>query len=370
LLNFHLFVDPYATIHVSQILVGFELLARQGVLSYSVTQKKNSDVFGHPLTVTAECGGVSMAFDCHDDGLETAAAKVEKAIEKSGIDHYFKRSYCGEYYGGELAARVHPLGMNYHVSCKGNRYNQIHLRDVLKISNRVDLHNVVRKVVARLPVSGRLYDGNFDYKNFENPAYENLSGAILFLSRTWFPLAEMDPQNDLKNVDSILKKYPNLQYIFDMDETRAELIRALKREFGARVTAGFSDNDFARKKYPGLIADAALTDRHRYLERMKKSQVCLTTEGLVRSTGWKMAEYVAAGRAIVCEPPFYETTGDFGAGANYLGFASVDEALAGVHTLLSDGERCREMMRQNKHYYENYLSPDNLVMNAIEKAFS
>lgn len=72
-----------------------------------------------------------------------------------------------------------------------------------------------------------------------------------------------------------------------------------------------SDNACARRLCPELIVPDKLTGKRAYLHRMQHTEICVASTGLHGSTGWKLAEYVAAGRAIVTEPLRYTLPGGF-----------------------------------------------------------
>ena len=100
---------------------------------------------------------------------------------------------------------------------------------------------------------------------------------------------------------------------------------------------------------------------------MNRSSICITTTGLHRSTGWKFAEFVAAGKAIVSEPLAFFAPGGMSANRNYLPFESTDRLLSAIDDLLSHPRAIRDMEKENTDYYSHYLRPDALVFNAIEQ---
>lgn len=88
--------------------------------------------------------------------------------------------------------------------------------------------------------------------------------------------------------------------------------------------------------------------------------------GLRKSTGWKLAEYVANAKAVVSEKLYYQPTGDFENGKNYLEFNSAAECVNKVAELFNDSEKRYQMKRANYRYYQEYLRPDILVWNTIQ----
>ena len=94
----------------------------------------------------------------------------------------------------------------------------------------------------------------------------------------------------------------------------------------------------------------------------------LASTGLHQSSGWKIAEYLAAGRAIVSEPLCYEVPGPFQAGENYLTYTSADGCIEQIRTLLAHPEQILQMGQRNRAYYDTWLRPDQIVTKALEQA--
>ncbi len=363
-----LLFDPLATIHISQTLVGFALLERQGYCALQIEREQTKQYFGHNQVVMARLeDGTALVFDAHDIGeFHVPVGEFDAAMATLNVRAYFRRSYrAGAYDASAFAERQRPLGMNYHVSCPGNPYNRIAPGDLYCIKDPLARHNLLRKGLASLPF-GRLSDRQFYPERFAQPAMHPSDGTILFLTRTWFPLEEHDPNCTPAGLEALLAKMPSLAEILRMDETRAALIRLLRKEYGGRALAGFARNRFAEMMFPDLIAPESVTRRGAYLQAMRRAEVCLTTVGLHRSTGWKMGEYVAAAQAIICEPLWDTLPGDFAPERNYLTFDTPENALQKTESLLRYSALAANMRTENEAYYAAYLRPDRLIGRALE----
>ena len=150
-----------------------------------------------------------------------------------------------------------------------------------------------------------------------------------------------------------------------INKKRIELVRALKKKYGKMFIGGIKNDAYARNVCPDLVLDEKLTRKKRYLSIMKKCGICIATTGLHESTGWKFAEYVAAGKAIVSEPLHYEVFGEFIAGKNYLEFNSTEECINQIEILLSDSKLRHFIEKANRKYYKNYERPDKQIQNAL-----
>ncbi|MBP3441210.1 MAG: hypothetical protein J6L62_00260 [Clostridia bacterium] len=196
---------------------------------------------------------------------------------------------------------------------------------------------------------------------------------MLFLTRLW--------DSSSISAESILKTYP----YFSAEEAKQEAekwkssldsatqnriayIRELKDHFGDRIIAGVSNDDFSRRVCPEFIVDPSVTQRNNYISMIKKNYICITSEGLHHSIGWKFAEYVAAGKAIVTEPLFYEVPYGFYEGTNYLTYTDVSSCIESCEKFLRDIDSVHAMEKRNREYYENHVRPDSLILDSLKVA--
>src|SRR5262249_46461396 len=108
-----------------------------------------------------------------------------------------------------------------------------------------------------------------------------------------------------------------------------------------------------------------LTSKHAYLKLLRTHEVCIATSGLHGSSGWKFAEYMAAGRAIVSEPLRHRIPGTFSPGSEYLSFEGVDDCVAAVARLLGDRALRESCMHAARRYFDEYVSPPVMVRRAL-----
>lgn len=254
-------------------------------------------------------------------------------IDRDGLascDVYLKRSYSGG------PAKVKPLGLNYEVFAAGFDFREIARR--------------LRYQSARCVASYLLRRHPRSVKDFEGGVIEGkFEPHVLFTCRAWEP-NQADPQ---KNEERVA-----------INDMRAQLILALRHEFGARCLAGFSGTDHARRLYRRAVLEPDCSAQRAYIQRMKRTPICIATMGLHGSNGWKLAEYVAANRAIVSETLHYQAP-HFEAGTNYLPFVTVAECLEQVGKLMDSNWECQKLSMANLAYYRHHLRPDRLVSDAL-----
>jgi hypothetical protein len=180
--------------------------------------------------------------------------------------------------------------------------------------------------------------------------------SVLFLSRLWEPAraknAELKSERERLN------------------QTRADCIRGLRREFGRRFIGGLEATDYARKHFNDCVVDRNLTRKSAYLGLVRDADICISTQGLLQSNPWKLGEYVAMSRAIISEPLAHAVPGDFTAGQNYLEFTTPDQCVAQAAKLAGDPLYRYDMMLRNYAYYHSFLRPDMLVWNTLQTALA
>lgn len=327
--------------HNRLIVTGFHELERQGVLNLSIIKDYERGAKlppWVPLTEAIINGKIKIAFDTSDG--YASVKQVDDYLDD--IDFYFKRSFSKENNKRVFPKnydKVFPLSFNYDVSYFFNPMDFSH--------TLTDISVIARKVI----------------KPYNMQAYENTSTSInhriLFMCRLWDP--EGSDVNQYK---------PAQDERIRINQMRIDVIRALREKYGTDFIGGVSDDDYSRKVCPDLILCKELTSKKHYLSVMKKCEVCIATTGLHKSTGWKFAEYVVAGKAIVSEPLCYEVYGDFLAGKNYLEFSSVEECLRNVETLLRNEKMRKSLEMANREYYSRYCRPDKQIQNALQLALT
>lgn len=146
---------------------------------------------------------------------------------------------------------------------------------------------------------------------------------------------------------------------------RIEIIRTLRLTYPDTFVGGIKRSKYSITVAPDLILPKRMTQKVNYLKLMKQSDICIGSMGLCESTGWKTAEYVAAGKAIVCEKLHYTNPGDFRNGNNYLEFECVEQCLKNIEYLIANPQEILRIKQNHHEYYCKFLRPDMLVKNAI-----
>ena len=323
--------------HTRQVVVGFCELAQRGDVKLKLLRDRGLRRDTPPPVLRALINGRTVLYDVRDgynfsedDQFDSAA--FHKSLDE--VDFYFKRSFDpARHVGMTNAEKVRPLGLNYLVALRGfHPY----------VWERTwDLGATLRTFAGRQP----------SVEHFEGPPTVDLDPKVLFMARVWDPDEKEGKLRDERHA---------------INDMRADCIRAARKEFASVFYGGLALDDFAQRHYPDcLLPSAGASGKKAFLKRVRESSICVATTGLHGSIGWKMAEYVAASKAIVSEPLNYVVPGNFVAGQNYLEFVSTDDFVCAVTRLLEDAKLRHDVMRHNWTYYQGWVRPDALVMNSI-----
>lgn len=325
--------------HMSQILTGFTMLARQGKVKLTVEDRSRdeSQPFRSVMAVVSY-RGKTLVYDMLDGYQHEDAIRYH--LEHS--DFYFKRSFSEEKntaLGLDWKGKMFPLGFNYHVSCPNHPIDKPFWKEEIK---------------RLLGIENNMYCCTyFSPRKFEQAPKPCKVPQVLFLTRLWYEDPDLPPH--------LLKERK------EINRMRIEIIRRLREMEGKiHFVGGLPDTDLAQTMAPDLIMPPSLTDRRNYLKCLRKSDICIGTMGLFESIGWKTGEYVASAKAIVNERLHYTVPGNFQTGVNYLEFDTAEQCIGAVKMLANDTERQVKMKLANRAYYQKYLRPDMLVWNSLK----
>lgn len=338
--------------HVAQLYAGFGELEAQGKIDVRwVISQSNPSPYQQPILEIELNGRWRIAYDQAD-----TYELIPERVDLQAVDLLFKRSYRPDYLRQQpFGDKVMPTGLNYFVVSRYDRG----FRRALAAQNKPDKLKLLLKQVHFLARMKRMSNSVFDCRieNFEAPPLYDPEPSILFAARLWKP--HRVQRDELKSERDTI------------NARRIDIVRCLRQEFGSRFIGGIIPDEYSRQ----IAADALLTDPHlsyrkSYLDLVRHASVCIATRGLLESTGWKFAEYIAASRAIVSEANANPIYGGLEEGRHYLGFNTVEECIEQVRRLIRDSALRYEMMKQNMLYYRAYLRPDALVMNTLVDALA
>lgn len=353
-INCTLFCSSNA-IHLSHLYTGFGLLETRGLITVKFLKNKEYKSNGKQLLVVSVNDSYHLAYD-------TADHDRVYQDELSKCDLYFKRSYDKNSHEN-LSKKILPLGLNYQVYGENDRAAVRSLwafrengssSTYDKFVNLIHSNSILSTIFRAKNAGKHL----FDVKSFEGLPKYSRSPSVLFLARAWDPEAF-----GIKSKELATERV-------SINLMRAECIRKLRKEFGQSFIGGFHADNFSLKNFKDCVVDPMLTQKNHYLETVRQSSIGVSTMGLDRSNGWKLAEYVANAKAIISETLHYEVPGDFSVGKNYFSFETADDCVEAAVRLYKNPDECYRMMCENYSYYHQYLRPDILVWNTLQKLMS
>ncbi len=337
-------IEYLPTFHLMQIYAGFFELERKGVIKLSLKPIKKT--IDPPSIVTAIFNKKQKVMYDTLDGLTWVAgnemANIEYFRDNIKADYYFKRSYTPELSANAPGnCKVFPLGFNYNLQPRRNllRYQQ-------SLSEKVKYFLKTNAVARSIMKKTFFYQEDFEFYPIVPKEKK-----VLFLTRLW------DPADAKSDASAAFRR--------QLNETRLECINRCKDAYGDDFRGGLFAEKYALKNHPDLVAPVSVTSKKGFLDSVKSHAICIATTGLHKSIGWKFGEYVAASRAIVSEPLHFTLPGNFSSGEHYYEFETADKLIEQINLLRNDEQRLFDMMSNNHRYYNNYVRPENLIMNTI-----
>jgi len=354
---------------MTQIYTGLYDLAREGKISLDVTSRfddrikksRRNSVLCVQVTDSGSNRMRTVCFDMFDGREITSRERLELC------DVYFKRSY-DDHYVGELDARqrgkMFPYGLNF--ECRTRNERDIlkrlfifHLANNTAARNPVRfLKHVVTELLAHLCLRLGFRASRFvpmSSGDFVVRPEEPAEPRVLFQTRLWTP-------EECRRISE--------DRLGELNQMRVDTVRALGKRFGQNFAGGLVPTDLTRQRYPDLCLSDEESQRSHYLRMVRKCLVCVTTAGLLDSTGFKFPEYLAASRCIVAEPPSYRLPVPVLEGTHYLSFRTAEQCADACERLLADPQLADRMRRANYSYYLNEVEPAVLIYKRLTAALS
>lgn len=123
-------------------------------------------------------------------------------------------------------------------------------------------------------------------------------------------------------------------------------------------------------KYLTLYKDFIYKERlsmDDYIRKTKESVLVFNTPSVCGCHGWKLAEYLCMGKAIISTPLTREMPEDMVHGENIHFVNSPEEIYDAVVKINSDEVYRKKLERGAREYYEKWLAPEMVIKRLIEK---
>ena len=335
------------SIHLSVLYAGFELLRRQHGMRLHVEARESyrSHYAGLEM-LTVRCdGGPTVLFDTSD----VTDRPVSEAL-LNGVDVIFRRM-CSSVSAG--TPRIEPLGPCYAAFC-GNLWRD-RWRYCRTWRDRIRLAIRETRILGSVsPMQVSAATTSLDKLQIR-PGSRQRTG-VLFAAGLWDP--------DLASTPELAAERHAL------NAQRIAVARALKSSFGNDFIGGIRPSAFSAAQCPDVLVSARASRHGAFLRSRRHAAIGVATTGLQGSLGWKFAEYLAAGMAIVTEPVGTLLPGPIAAETHYRTFTQPDECVAAVMHLRQHPGELVEMMQRNYSHFGEYVRPDRMVARALALAGS
>jgi hypothetical protein len=344
---------PQDLIQLSGVMSGLAALARRGVIDLRVSHADRPPEIPYPvmeLTVrelrTNRTRTIALDFYDREDLV------VPAALEPA--DRYFKRQ-CGPrtraVVGGHDAEKIRPMGLTV---------AGISLPALRLVASAV--YSSLRSKAARrsFPTLRALFDHAMsDVRlglltpspdSYATWGHQAKSPGIVFQPRVWATEPGSENAFGLANA------------------ARLATVRALKSAFPQEEAIGLVHSAAARDLANDLLLSSHVTmeEHHRLLQ---SKTIGVNCPGLSDSVGWKFAEYLAAGNAIVSQRIEKELLAPIQPDIHYLPYRDPEECVVQCRRLLSDPALAARMGTVNLAYYRRWVDPPSHVMTLLHQAF-
>lgn len=121
------------------------------------------------------------------------------------------------------------------------------------------------------------------------------------------------------------------------------------------------------EKYSDFLYKKRLS-MNQYISATKKSFVVFNTPSVCSCHGWKLAEYLCMGKAIISTPLSREMPGEGLVHGKSVHFVSTKEEIKdAILKIRSDAEYRHQLEKGARDYYEKYLSPEVVAKRIVDR---
>jgi len=167
--------------------------------------------------------------------------------------------------------------------------------------------------------------------------------------------------NDVFFINSIWKQEDTT------NNNRALFIKACKNNTQVNFEGGFA----ARSNGDNLgFDDLVYSEKipfETYLKRIKKSAFVFNTPAVLSCHGWKLAEFLALGKAIISTSHYNKLPTDLLNDRHVVYANTNDEINNSINKLISDVDFKRKLEIESRKYFDDYLAPAKVITRLIKR---
>lgn len=141
-----------------------------------------------------------------------------------------------------------------------------------------------------------------------------------------------------------------------MNESRAKLIVALRREFGERFIGGFRNFGPSTANYPEAVEPRAIPHAE-YVRLLQATPVTVYVNGKWGCFSWRLPENFAAGKCMISEPIANDAGFPLDESAGIVQCESVEQMAAALRRVTSSPDEMRHLCERSREIYRAHLRP-------------
>lgn len=201
--------------------------------------------------------------------------------------------------------------------------------------------------------------------------------AYLFVRRAKYPKYNIECVEDRDYIYTLNTLWYDDETYCSTNRLRGVFARACKELF-TTFQGGFFyipnvESEFPKyREYLEDYKDMLINKRvsmSEYMNCIEKSSFVFNTPSVCGCHGWKMAEYLAMGKAMISTHINNVMPGEFLAGEHYIE-ANTDEEIRNSVKLLKDNPQIISKLKKNSvQYFNDYLAPEAVVGRIIDKLY-
>lgn len=123
-----------------------------------------------------------------------------------------------------------------------------------------------------------------------------------------------------------------------------------------------------KNRYSDIIIERRISMR-KYYNNLSKSLFVFNTPSVCGCHGWKLAEYLCAGKAIISTPLNNLMPDVFLNGREYIEVTSNEELYKAILNLRDNKSRVQELKKHAYDYFNNSLSPESVIKKIVFSLF-
>ena len=337
----------FDSFETGSIIAGLGQLARSRDIELRTVPLRESDADRFILRLTIEDLSTGSRRRMLFEPYDRADRFDLRALE--AVDVYFKQTLDPRHLAGlpsHLAARIRPGGLTFGARLAGTRRL---IAGASLLSATTLGVRALRRVSKRIRADLLQIAGTLHSREWERQGSDRVLPRVVFQTRLW--MEEPDGHRA------------------EINRFRVQLVESLRSAFGGGDLIGLLRTPMAERLAPDAILDRKVS-RREYARQLRTSLVGVNSHGLDGSPGFKVAECLAAGMAIVSQPLAFELPEPLLPEVHYLPFDTPEECVRQCRSLLDAPELAKQMGQRNLEYYYRNVRPDAAARRLLAQSFA